>query len=79
MTSELTQLGSAGLLAYLLVKEMLAFASKHKNGKNGSSGQQAPSYWILEFQRAVEQGNKPVIERLDSLQRDIRDMLRRPQ
>lgn len=67
MTNEITQLGSAGLLAYLVVKEVLAFV-KSRNGKaNGSAGAKDPSYWILEFQKAVERGNVILVEKIERI------------
>jgi hypothetical protein len=37
MNSVLMQLGVGGLLAYLVIKEVLGFVTKWKNGRNGNS------------------------------------------
>jgi hypothetical protein len=70
--TDLTGLGTTGLLAYLLFKEALAFVGKRKNGKtNGSSGQQPISYWELEIRRYVREEIKPLNDQMAEIRDGI--------
>jgi len=56
----LTQLGLAGMLIYLFLKEMFAFLAKKKNG-NGhkpKSGDVDPDVWKANIATIVREGNE---------------------
>lgn len=74
----LTQLGLAGLLIYLFLKEMFAFLAKKKNGngddkpKSQKSGDLDPAVWEAKFQLMLQTTTDKGNERLMG---DIRSLL----
>lgn len=50
--AELSQLGVGGILAFLIIREVLAFLKAKKT--NGSAGDKAPEFWMNEFRNIVK-------------------------
>lgn len=75
MNDQLTQLGLGGLVAYLVIKEVLNFLSKRKNGRaeNGASGEKSTSYWRETIREIIEQAIKDSMSKRNE---DIRNILR---
>lgn len=54
------------MLALLVIREVLAFLAKRKNGNGHSSGEQPLSYWQQEFRLAVKDSIREDMNRLEA-------------
>lgn len=62
------QLGAGGILALLVIREVLAFLGKRKNGNGSKAGDMDPAFWKHEFRDAVKDS---VGEQLDRIERSL--------
>lgn len=69
--TDLTSLGSAGLLIYLVIKEALAFAKGKKNGGETP----LPAAWELKFNQIVKEQNEAVLEYQKEITRTLDKIL----
>lgn len=56
------------MLAILVIREVLTFLAKRKNGNGHKSGELDPAYWQREFRAAVKDS---VGEQLDRIERHL--------
>jgi hypothetical protein len=76
----LTQLGVGGLLAYLIIKEVLSFLKNRTTSSNGNSGEKPVSFWEQHIgasvQSAIDLKMVPHLEQQTEVLKEIRDSLK---
>lgn len=73
------QLGTGGLLALMVIREVLAFLAKRKNGNGHNAGEMAPSYWTKDYRDAVREVTaEQIAPRLERIERQLERLLERP-
>jgi hypothetical protein len=77
--NDLTHIGLGGAVAYIIIREVLMFLARKKNGgENGASGDKSPSYWREEIRKTVEQAlHAEFSSRNEELRRLIREEMTR--
>ena len=74
MTDTMTQLGIGGIVALLIIREVLRFL-RSRNGSSsspaGSSGSQSIEFWQAEIRKAVSEALNPFLSAQSELLRGI--------
>lgn len=78
MFESLSQLGTGGILALLIVREVLTFLGK-KKGVSRDAGAQDVAYWNKDYRDAVREVNAETLgPRLERIERLLERVIERP-